>query len=258
MHEKTHSYLLWGVAVLVLITFIFSWTTHSIVSDTQKIVVDLNDRFTKLTEGQQPSQPTQPTTGGTQQVVKLEVGNAPVKGPKDAKVTVVLFSDPSCPFCGAAAGTAADVVAYMKQRSPTWEAPIPGIIKEYVDTGKARIVFKYYPGHGKGIDAMEMMWCANEQEKFWEMHDLLFANQKLMEAGDVAGLKTVALGLSSLDKDKFETCVADDKYKAQYDADTQEGQAAGVEGTPAFFINGKLVSGAQPFSALKQAIEAEL
>lgn len=255
MHEKTHDYLLWGVAALVVIILIFSWTTHSIVSDTQTVVSDLNERFTKLTQGQQPSPPTQ---GGAQQRVNLEVGNAPVKGDEDSKVTVIVFSDPSCPFCGAAAGTAADVVAYMKQRSPNWEPAVPGIIKEYVDTGKARIAFKYFPGHGKGQDAMEMMWCADEQGKFWEMHDVVFANQKLMESGDVAGLKTAAETVSGLDKDKFETCVAGEKYRDRYGADTQEGQAAGVEGTPAFFVNGILISGAQPFSALKQAIDAEL
>lgn len=255
MHEKVHNYLLWGVAVLVIITLAISWSTHSIVSDTHTVLTDLNDRFTKLTQGQQPSQPT---AGGAQQRVNLNVGNAPVKGPKDAKVTVIIFSDPSCPYCGAAAGTAAEVVAYMKQKSPTWEPAVPGIIKEYVNTGKARIAFKYFPGHGKGVDAMEMMWCANEQGKFWEMHDVMFANQKLMESGDVAGLKTTALTVSGLDKDKFETCVAGEKYKDQYNSDTQEGSAAGVSGTPAFFVNGILISGAQPFSTLKQAIDAEL
>lgn len=255
MHEKTHDYLLWGVAVLVVVILIFSWTTHSIVSNTQSVVSDLNDRFTKLTQGQQPSQPTQ---GETQQRVNLEVGNAPVKGDEDSKVTVIVFSDPSCPFCGAAAGTAADVVAYMKQRSPNWEPAVPGIIKEYVDTGKARIAFKYFPGHGRGVEAMEMMWCADEQGKFWEMHDVMFANQKLMESGNVPELKTAALTVSGLDKDKFEACVAGEKYKEKYGADTQEGSAVGVQGTPAFFVNGILISGAQPFSALKQVIDAEL
>lgn len=252
MHEKVHDYLLWGVAVLVIITLAISWSTHSIASDTHTVLTDLNDRFTKLTER------TQPTNGQAQQKVDVQVGNAPVKGPSDAKVTIVVFSDPSCPFCGAAAGTAADVVAYMKQKSPTWEPAVPGIIKEYVNTGKARIAFKYFPGHGKGVDAMEMMWCANEQDKFWEVHDVMYANQKLMESGDVAGLKAAALTVSGLDKDKFETCVAGEKYKDQYNLDTQEGSAVGVQGTPAFFVNGILISGAQPFSVLKQAIDAEL
>ncbi len=101
----------------------------------------------------------------------------PIKGDKNAKVNIVVFSDPSCPFCAAAAG-APTMVKYMQSRSPSWQPPVPGIMKEYVDTGKVKIAFKYFPGHGLGKTAMKALWCANEQGKFWELHDLVFANQE--------------------------------------------------------------------------------
>lgn len=121
------------------------------------------------------------------EIEKAEAGTAkpgpalaaddPVKGDKNAPVTIIVFSDPSCPFCAAAAG-APEMVSYMQSRSPSWQPPVPGIMKEYVDTGKVKIAFKYFPGHGLGKTAMKVLWCANEQGKFWELHDLVFANQE--------------------------------------------------------------------------------
>lgn len=110
----------------------------------------------------------------------LTVGDAPILGDNNAKVTVIIFSDPSCPYCAAAAGKNQQVINYLKQMSPNWEPSIPNIIKDYVNTGKAKITFKYYPSHGLGKDAMNIMWCANEQGKFWEIHDVMFDNQDKM------------------------------------------------------------------------------
>ncbi len=113
---------------------------------------------------------------GTAKAGPTLAADDPVKGNKDAGVTIIVFSDPSCPFCAAAAG-APEMVSYMQSRSPSWQPPVPGIMEEYVDTGKVKIVFKYFPGHGSGKTAMKALWCANEQGKFWELHDLVFANQ---------------------------------------------------------------------------------
>jgi protein-disulfide isomerase len=244
-------YLLGVIAVLMLFSMAFVWHISSSV-DVISEKVD-NIKVAAPAQQQQAGQQQQ-----AQQKVDVKVGNAPVKGSKSAKVDIVVFSDPSCPFCGGAAGMNKEVVDYLKSRSPSWTPSVPNIIKDYVDTGKARISFKYFPGHGKGIEAMEMMWCANEQGKFWEMHDVMFANQNLMEKGDVAGLKAAAETVSGLDKTAFETCIAGDKYAAQYDADTQEGSQYGVQGTPAFFINGNLVEGAVPYSQIKTVIDKEL
>jgi len=182
-----------------------------------------------------------------------------VKGPVTAPVTIIVYSDPSCPYCAAAAG-GSEMVAYMQSRSAGYEAAVPGIIKNYVDKGKVRIVFRYYLGHGRGAEAMNIMLCANEQGKFWEVHDLFFNNQNLMNNGnaaDVEGLKKLATD-NGIDSGKLEACLSSNKYDAKLQNDMQLGKASGVSGTPAFAVNGKLVVGAQPFSALKAVIDAEL
>lgn len=247
--SKWNTYFLGAITVLLLITTIVSWQTSSNVNELTNTVLGKTQPAT-----QQPGD-TQP--GTTTQKVNIEAGDSPAKGKKNAPITVVIFSDPSCPFCAAAAG-GAEMVSYMKSRSPSWEAAVPNIIKDYINNGKVKLVFKYFPGHGKGQDAMEIMWCANEQGKFWEVHDIMFNNQKLMEAGNTPGLKAAALTVSGLNSAKFEACVAGDKYQAQYNKETQEGQTAGVQGTPAFFINGQLVEGAVPYSQIKAVIEQEL
>lgn len=180
-----------------------------------------------------------------------------VKGPANAKVTIIVYSDPSCPYCAAAAG-GSEMVAYMQSRG-AYEPAVPGIIKNYVDTGKARIVFRYFPGHGNGADAMKIMLCANEQDKFWTLHDVFFNNQNLMNSGtvDVAGMKKLAVD-NGVDSGKLDACLAANKYDAKLAKDTQLGQAAGVGGTPSFAVNGQLVEGAVPFSSFKAAIDSLL
>ena len=211
----------------------------------------------KGTAGTEAAAPTQQQAAPTQQKVNVAIGDAPVKGKADAKVTIIEFSDPSCPFCGAATGGNAQVVAYLQQRDSSWTAPVPGIMKDYVDTGKVKIAFKYFPGHGKGADAMKIMWCSNDQGKFWEVHDKMFANQDKMEAGDTAGLKKLAVD-AGVDSAKLESCLSSGKYDAKLQSDMAEGRSAGVSGTPAFIINGQMVVGAQSYTDMKQVIDAAL
>jgi protein-disulfide isomerase len=122
--------------------------------------------------------------------------------------------------------------------------------------GKVRLVFRHFPlsFHANAPKAAEASACADEQGKFWEMHKQLFANQKAIT---VPELKQHA-GAIGLDQAKFDACLDGGSKKAIVDADTKAGSEAGVSGTPAFFINGKLLSGAQPFSEFEKVIEAEL
>lgn len=106
----------------------------------------------------------------------------PVKGDETAKITIIEFSDFLCPFCGASAGSEQGV-AGMKQRDPSWEPIVPTLIKEYVDTGKVRLVFRNYTRvHGEGaVKLANAALCAKDQGKYWEMHDAIFANQANLE-----------------------------------------------------------------------------
>lgn len=102
--------------------------------------------------------------------------------------------------------------------------------------------------------AAEAAQCANDQGKFWEYHDKIFANQRSLEEAD---LKRYAAEIN-LDVNAFNDCLSSGKFKSQIMQDQREGQQAGVTGTPAFFVNGRFLSGAQPFDKFKAMIDQEL
>jgi protein-disulfide isomerase len=108
--------------------------------------------------------------------------------------------------------------------------------------------------HPQARPAAEAANCAHAQGKFWEYHAKLFANQSAL--GDDQ-LKTYAKDLG-LDTAKFDKCLAEKPFKAAIDKDVADGAKVGVSGTPAFFVNGRMLSGAQPFEKFKELIDAEL
>lgn len=160
----------------------------------------------------------------------------PAKGPADAPILIVEYSEFQCPYC--------------QRVGPT--------VKQVLDTygDKVRLVFRDYPlpFHNNAAMASQAGQCAHDQGKFWEYHDKLFANQKALE---VDSLKKYAAELG-LDADKFNACLDSGSQKAKVDADVERGTASGVRGTPAFFINGRFLSGAQPFAAFQAIIDEEL
>jgi protein-disulfide isomerase len=169
--------------------------------------------------------------------IRVEVAaTGPAKGPANAPITIVEFSDFQCPFCSRVNPTLAQVR------------------EKYGD--KVRIVFRQYPlpFHQQAAKAAEASLCANEQGKFWEMHDALFANQSALQ---VEQLKEQATKLG-LNAEQFNTCLDSSKHAATVQTDLKEGQAAGVNGTPAMFINGRFISGAVPFEQVAQVIDDEL
>ncbi|MBI2662820.1 thioredoxin domain-containing protein [Candidatus Woesearchaeota archaeon] len=175
----------------------------------------------------------------------------PVKGDSNASTTIIIYSDPSCPFCAAAAGQNQQVISYLKSKMPDWEAPVPNIIKNYVDTGKVRLVFRYSPGHGTGEEAMKILFCANEQGKFWELHDVIFAHQEIV--ADIVQVKLLAQNIN-VDMTKLNICHSSNKYAAKLKQDTASAQALDVKGTPSFLINGQLISGAQPYQVFEKIL----
>ena len=166
----------------------------------------------------------------------VKVGDAPVKGPASAPITVVAWSDFQCPFCSRAVPTVRQIEDAYK--------------------GKVRIAFKQFPlpFHDKAHLAAEAALAANEQGKFWQMHDKLFANQQAL---DRPSLEKYAQELG-LDMAKFKAALDSGKFKDKVDAEDKEGAAFGVTGTPTFFINGTRLVGAQPFESFKAAIDKEL
>ena len=110
------------------------------------------------------------------------------------------------------------------------------------------------PSHGRAQPAAEAAQCANAQGKFWEYHDAIFDNPRKLEQDN---LKQFAVDLE-LDTDAFNACLDEGEFRKDVVRDHEEGTQAGVTGTPAFFINGRFISGAQPFEAFEKIIEDEL
>jgi protein-disulfide isomerase len=168
---------------------------------------------------------------------KVEVAaTGPAQGPESAPVTIVEFSDFQCPYCVKAEPTVKEVVAAYP--------------------GKVRLVYRDYPlpGHPLAPKAAEAAHCAGDQGKYWQMHDRLFAAGGKLE---VESLKGYAKEVG-LDSAKFDACLDSGEKASVVAFHKKAGDEAGVNGTPAFFINGRLISGAQPAEAFKQAIDAEL
>ena len=165
------------------------------------------------------------------------VDDDPIRGPEDAPVTIIEFTDFQCPFC--------------QRVLPTLDQ----IMEEY--PGKVRIVVRDFPLdqlHPQARNAHAAAGCANDQGKFFEFHDKVFANQQ--DVSD-ATLKGYAKDLA-LDTATFNDCVDSGKYADEVQKDLEDGQEYGVSGTPAFFVNGFSISGAQPFAVFKDIIDKEL
>ena len=187
--------------------------------------------------------PPPPFTGAD-----ISIKGDPVMGDKDAKVTLVEFTDYQCPFCGRA-----------------YRQTYPPVVAEYVKTGKVRYVLHDYPLaqlHPNAFKAAEAARCAGDQGKYWEMHDRLFGDQKAL---DEKGLEASAQALG-LDMKQFQQCLDTGKYKAEIDSEIQAGRKLGVTGTPTFFIGPsgaepdkfratKKIGGAFPYTAFKKAID---
>jgi protein-disulfide isomerase len=158
-------------------------------------------------------------------------------GSADAPVTIVEFGDFQCPYCQA----------------------VQPSIKELMDKyrGKVRLGFRDFPLrqiHPQAQQSAEAAHCAGDQGKFWEYHDLLYNNQSRL---DVNSLKERA-ATAGLDAERFQVCLDSGKFRTVIDSDLQSGSIAGITGTPTFFINGVILTGAQPVSAFADIIDSEL
>lgn len=186
--------------------------------------------------------------------------NSPVLGNPNATVYVVEFSDYECPFCQVSEGTNKDenIISSLKRIDPNWEAPIPKVIEEYVNTGKVKLVFRQFPVHPDKNPAFAAK-CAQEQNKFWEYHKVLFENYNALSITD---LKRYAVDLN-LNLTQFNDCFDSRKYEDSIQNDLNDGMGVGIDGTPTFFIGNEVkgftkIGGAQSFSVFKEKIESML
>ncbi len=169
--------------------------------------------------------------------VDLAVEGSPSEGPEDAPVTLVEFSDFQCPYC-------ARMQPALKQVKDTYGE-------------KVRLVFRQFPLnsiHPQAQKAAEASLCANDQGRFWEMHDKLFETDTSLKPDDIRERATSL----ELNLEEFNQCMDSGKYAATVQQDVLDGVKAGVTGTPALFINGLSFSGSRSFEEISQVIETEL
>ena len=199
----------------------------------------------KILQNQLPTeQPRQP--------VKVSIDDDPIIGNPDALITIIEFSDFQCPFCA-------------RFHTQT----LPSILEEYIDQGKVKLVFRDFPIqsiHPNALPASVAAECADEQNKFREMHDILFEKQNewsRQETTDAISLFNQYASEIELEQDAFTSCLNDVKQVDEIRKDLDDGRNYGVEGTPGFFIGSDEIGyveikGAQPFESFKKIIDAQL
>ena len=216
------------------------------LNETQKAILnELQDIHKLLANQQQPARaPADVLPSST-----LDVSKAQFKGAQNARVAVIEFSDFQCPFCG-------------KFDKDTY----PQLVKDYVDTGKVKYVWRDYPldFHRNAEKAAEAARCAGEQGRFWEMHDRLFANQQAIAATD---LPKYAEALH-LDQAAFQSCLDSGRYADDIKRSIADANGAGISGTPSFLIGvvqpdgtvkvSRKLTGARPYTAFKSALDSLL
>jgi protein-disulfide isomerase len=176
----------------------------------------------------------------------IGIDDDPQLGDRNARVTIIEFGDYQCPFCRA-----------------FWRETLPRIKKEYIDTGKARLVYRDFAQdvHPEALVTAMAAECADDQGKFWEFHDKVFREQD-RRGRDVVRYRVtdvkrwaVDIGLQAA---AFNECLDSERYKAEVKKDYTDGADIGMTGTPVFFINGRALVGAHPFASFQKVIEEEL
>ncbi len=187
----------------------------------------------------EPAQPSQPAAAPTPATISTD-NIAAAMGDPNAPVTIIEYTDYQCPFC---------------QRHA--QQTVPQLITEMIETGRVYYIMKDFPLdnlHPNARAAAAAARCAGEQALYWEMHDVIFDNQANWAENDPALVLADLAAELGLDINSFNECVDSHKYDDVVQANLEEGMQLGVTGTPAFFINGFPVSGAQPFSVFEYGI----
>jgi protein-disulfide isomerase len=224
-----------------LVSILFAFFCGIVIGNITASGSGSSDEATAAKEGE-GGDTTGAAAGDKDDIERFKVpvtASQPVKGPADAPVTIVAISDFQCPFCSRV------------------EPTISQLMQDY--KGKIRVVWRNnpLPFHQNAMPAAELAMEAMAQggsDKFWKVHDKLFSNQQKLSREDLDGYAQ-ELGL---DMTKYKNAMDNHTHKSAIEADQQMAAKFDARGTPAFFINGRFLSGAQPFPAFKELIDQEL
>ena len=234
------------IAIGIAIFFAGSYTTN--LNSDKISQEELNEAIAKLElkilQNKLPS---------NQPIVELKISadNDPVIGNPNAPITIIEFSDFQCPFC-----------------ARFHVETLPSIMNEYINDGQVKLVFRDFPIqsiHSNALAASVASECANEQEKFKEMHDILFENQKEWNNQNTDNaINTFIQYASDMGlEEEFNSCLKNAKYVEEIQKDLDDGRTYGITGTPGFFIGNDQIGfielkGAQPFENFKKVIDSQL
>src|SRR3989338_1745810 len=228
--------LSWGVAGVALIGLVVFAANGSVF---QVGTGDANNNAnpTVIPSQQQPTavQPTPEPAGDISKIPPVTDADY-IRGAKNAKITMIEYSDFQCPFCS--------------RHKPTLDK----VLADY--DGQVRLIYRHFPLtsiHPQAQKSAEASECAGEQGKFWEMHDELFANQTDLA---IESLKRYARNISGINGSQFDQCLDSGKYASKINQQAAEAQAGGITGTPGTFVGSELVKGAYPYDTFKQIIDA--
>jgi len=242
--------LITAIVIASIITaFLGGYMLKSQTSESSDLIMDkINDINLNL----QKSSATTPEQFGPKIIRNISLDDDPMRGNPDALITIVEFSDFQCPFCA----------KFHKDTLPLLE-------KNYISTGKVNFVYRDFPIvsiHPNAVPAALASECADDQGKFWEIHDMIFENQRSwqgLQPSQSANLFKEYAAELGLNVDEFNSCVDSGKYLNEIQNDLNDGREYGVTGTPGFFVGNaeigftKLI-GAQPFSSFQRVIDGQL
>jgi protein-disulfide isomerase len=241
-----------GIIGLMVSAFFAGYSLHTLTNPVKYVSVPTSIPTTQVAPNLAPTtDPSQLPIPIPISIQNLSLGDAPFLGHANAEVSLVEYSDFQCPFCESFFSNA-----------------LPQIKTEYIDTGKIKLVYKQFPldFHQNAKPAAIASECANEQDKFWQYHDMLFSNQSSWEGltGNQTRMTFISYATNlGLNTESFEECYDAKKYEDKINNDMSQGSVIGVTGTPSFFVgndekNYTSIEGAQPFESFKQIIDQKL
>lgn len=243
MLKKYHSHIAVFGLIVAITAIVLSSISLSKAGSSKLSDKDFMDKVEKGIDNYIQKQMVAQATGGKDtKPVTVSVDDDPIKGDKNAPVTIVEFSDFECPYC-----------------ARFYKDTLGKLTSEYINKGKVKLVYRDFPlsFHSNAKNAAMAAECAKEQggdAGYYKYHDKLYENQSSFST---ANFKKWAKDLG-LKESQFNDCLDKKKYEKEVDKDFTDGQSYGVTGTPAFFVNGVKLTGAQPFSVFQSVIDAEL
>ena len=247
--KSTFNRLIIGLIVLVAVAAFFAGSYTANLNSNQISPEDLENAIAKLElkllQNQLPTEKNMPP-------IKISADNDPIIGDPDAPITIIEFSDFQCPFCA----------RFHIQT-------LPSIMEEYIDQGKVNLVFRDFPIqsiHPNALPAAVAAECANEQDKFKEMHDILFEKQNEWNRQETSVVVSQFIQYAAeleMEEEIFVSCISSGKHIDEIRKDLEDGRDYGITGTPGFFVGNEEIGfielkGAQPFDSFKKVIDVQL